>query len=133
MAKYTDEQVKKALMQCKAEYSCKGCPYEAIEDCFVIRNADTLDLINRQEAEIERLGVGTALNLADCTLVVKKHSEIGDKPEISTIGIKFKAGDETYGFYREYTSYSTLADVCRELTGMLNKKNEVQRRCNEYK
>ena len=55
MAKYTDEQIKKALIQCETEYSCKGCPYEAIEDCLTIRNADTLDLINRQEAEIERL------------------------------------------------------------------------------
>lgn len=78
-----------------------------------------------------KTNLGTALDLADCTLVVKRHSEIGDETGTLTIGIKFKAGDETYGCYREYTSHSTLADVCRDLTDMLNKKNEVQRMCNE--
>ena len=54
--KYTDEQVKAALRQCKTEYSCNGCPYKSFgDDCFEKLNNDALDLINRQEAEIERL------------------------------------------------------------------------------
>lgn len=54
--KYTDEQIKKALKLCQTVECTKECPlYEA--DCI---SADALekhalDLINRQEAEIERL------------------------------------------------------------------------------
>ena len=58
MAKYTDEQIKMALELCvnwKSEY-CLNCPLT--DECdndsdALIRN--TLDLIKRQEAEIERL------------------------------------------------------------------------------
>lgn len=31
MGKYTDEQTKAVLMQCKAGYSCEGCPYQMIK------------------------------------------------------------------------------------------------------
>lgn len=58
MANYTDEQIKKALELCinwEAEY-CEKCPFD--DECgndgdTPLRNA--LDLIKRQEAEIERL------------------------------------------------------------------------------
>lgn len=62
MAKYTAEQIKKALKCCEGcslTEDCNECPYvecSTITGCVNEMIADTLDLINRQEAEIERLG-----------------------------------------------------------------------------
>ena len=57
MAKYTDEQIKKALACC-VYANCAQCDYcgdDKYQDCAYQLCEDTLDLINRQEAEIERL------------------------------------------------------------------------------
>lgn len=56
--KMTDEQIIKALKYClEQEVHCKGCPYEEYskKDCTYRLYKDTLDLINRQKTEIERL------------------------------------------------------------------------------
>ena len=53
----TDNEIIKALERCVKDgypYGCEGCPYRA-EDCNERLDADALDLINRQKAEIERL------------------------------------------------------------------------------
>ena len=59
MAKYTDEQIKKALECCiNKRTMCKQCPLYSIDilNCNEkVAMAFALDLINRQEAEIERL------------------------------------------------------------------------------
>ena len=57
MAKYTDEQIKKALACC-VYANCAQCDYcgdDKYQDCAYQLCEDALDLINRQEAEIERL------------------------------------------------------------------------------
>ena len=58
MAKYTDEQIKKALELCDNWKSgdCLNCPLadECEKDSEVLIH-NSLDLINRKEAEIERL------------------------------------------------------------------------------
>lgn len=56
----TDNEIIKALELCFAEkgtkQTCGECPYHKFgELCKVKRDRDTLDLINRQQAEIERL------------------------------------------------------------------------------
>ncbi len=55
----TDEQIIKALECCNKSDNGKGCfecPYrQYCPDCLRRRNEDTIDLINRQKAEIERL------------------------------------------------------------------------------
>lgn len=57
MAKYTDEQKKKALECCKNS-SCEGCPYRDLNSglldmsCVVENVKNALDIINRYEAEI---------------------------------------------------------------------------------
>ena len=57
--KYTDEEVIKALEHCAnsntTEPYCNGCPYETTVYCASALSIDTLDLIKRQMAEIERL------------------------------------------------------------------------------
>lgn len=58
----TDEQIKKALECCSKGFgNCEGCPYDNDHnDCVTLDGRtlifqDALDLINRKDAEIERL------------------------------------------------------------------------------
>lgn len=54
----TDSEIIKALKCCATENKCQECPYGAacLDDKYVsIISKDALDLINRQNAEIERL------------------------------------------------------------------------------
>jgi predicted nucleic acid-binding Zn-ribbon protein len=52
----TDNEIIKALEQCEKQPYCDGCPYFAKIGCKKHLYQDALDLINRQKAEIERLG-----------------------------------------------------------------------------
>lgn len=49
-----DEDIKKAL-ECCISLSCEGCPLKNNHGCLTISDENALDLINRQQAEIERL------------------------------------------------------------------------------
>lgn len=52
----TDKEIKKALECCiKPTSDCENCPYYKKEECFDMAKRDALNLINRQQAEIERL------------------------------------------------------------------------------
>lgn len=55
----TDNQIVKALECCAGcvkAATCRRCPYRKREgDCIVRLSRDAIDLINRQQAEIERL------------------------------------------------------------------------------
>ena len=50
----TDEQIKQVLKNCNNSYSCVTCLLHGDEACGQIHKI-ALDLINRKEAEIERL------------------------------------------------------------------------------
>ena len=50
-----DKEIVKALECCVTKEDCNGCPYDEINDCIKGHEEDILDLINRQQAEIERL------------------------------------------------------------------------------
>lgn len=56
----TEEQIIKALECCSKEYGyCSGCPYDS-DNCITAKGqsaiiVDALDLINRKNAEVERL------------------------------------------------------------------------------
>ena len=56
-AKLNDNEIIKALECCKraAVRQCEGCPYKERSSCAFELRRDALDLINRQQAEIERL------------------------------------------------------------------------------
>lgn len=53
--KFTDEEIKKALECCWTTNTCEGCPRIVEANCLICLERDALDLINRYEAEIERL------------------------------------------------------------------------------
>ena len=60
----TDNEIIKALECCVNNgypTGCQDCPYRG-EDCNETLDADALDLINRQKAEIERLKNGLAIS-----------------------------------------------------------------------
>lgn len=52
----TDTEIIKAFEMCNYKNSCKGCPLEGSSKyCFTDVDSGILDLIKRQQAEIERL------------------------------------------------------------------------------
>ena len=54
--KLTDNEIVKALECCKSDtVLCNECPYDKIGECIEKMCADSIDLINRQKAEIEQL------------------------------------------------------------------------------
>jgi hypothetical protein len=52
-----DNEIKKALECCSVFGLCHKCPYANTHNCANQSAKDTLDLINRQRAEIERLEI----------------------------------------------------------------------------
>lgn len=55
----TDKEIIKAIKLCGVVGDCSQCPYcnnnRPVANCLSIMTKDTLDLINRQKAEIKRL------------------------------------------------------------------------------
>ena len=50
-----DKEIVKALECCVTKEDCNGCPYDEINDCIKGHEEDILDIINRLQAENERL------------------------------------------------------------------------------
>ena len=53
----TDKEIIKALECCIKHTECPECPMKGTRNCISELNKNALDLINRQQAEIERLTV----------------------------------------------------------------------------
>lgn len=54
----TDKEIIKALECCGVNHNCAGCPKEKEPyGCYFVLCGGALDLINRQNAEIERLNI----------------------------------------------------------------------------
>lgn len=51
----TDNEIIKSLECCLGIGSCSGCPYIEMDECAKQSTKDTIDLVYRQKAEIERL------------------------------------------------------------------------------
>ena len=65
----TDKEIIKALGVCISDLDCTKCPYTNVLKCSIER--DCIDLINRQQAEIERLTV----NMNAFGLGMKREAE----------------------------------------------------------
>lgn len=72
----TDEQIIKALECCNKFDNGKGCflcPYrQYCPDCLRRRNEDTIDLINRQNAEIESFKISHSQFISDINAYKEK-------------------------------------------------------------
>ena len=53
--KYTDEEIIKALECCWKTKGCLDCPYIETDGCIIESVRDTLKLINRQKADVDKL------------------------------------------------------------------------------
>ena len=78
-----DEEIKKALECCGIEETCRECPLKNEVDCLDKLNHSLFDLINRQQAEIERLkneikGFDNFLKETDCSLKEIRDNAIKD-------------------------------------------------------
>jgi predicted DNA-binding protein YlxM (UPF0122 family) len=51
----TDKEIIKAFEHCRIKKDCKKCPLERTTNCMPILFEEVFSLINRQQAEIERL------------------------------------------------------------------------------
>ena len=76
----TDKEIIKAL-ECCITSTCisNNCPYEEMHDipsCFTKLSGDALDLINRQQAEIERLNIRLRKERHQFEDLGKMYSEI---------------------------------------------------------
>ena len=116
MAKYTDEQIKKALLCLAGTDTVVGCNGCAFEDdtcdeytCTEIAKL-TLTLINRQEAEIERL------KKANTVLVESSHILATEYVEECTAKAKSEAIKEVF---RE------IDNKCIDLFGNFNHREFI--------
>ena len=75
--KFTDEEIKKALELCNTGSCayCKECPYTDEKWCVTALTKDALDLINRYEAEIERL---KSMNQAKLDIIHDLRERLGE-------------------------------------------------------
>lgn len=65
------------------------------------------------------------IELADCELIIKEPTELGEVFGRATIGIKFKVGDDWYGDYRVYTRESTIEDVAKGIADLAKLKKDI--------
>ena len=102
----TDNEIIKALECCSYDnYQCDNCPY-AYKTCTVYK--DSLDLINRQKAEIERLREETA-------------ELIDDRYATQLLCHLIKKEDDTR---------NVRSDAIKEFAERL--KNKIKTECNPY-
>lgn len=78
MSKMTDEEIIKALECCDDFGWCGQCLLQGVIDCKTVLTDNALDLINRQQAEIERLNADVKL------LTTYKENLITDKEHLIT-------------------------------------------------
>ena len=75
----TDKEIIKALECCRTDKdrNCRNCPYFDVKAyCYEIVRKDALDLINRQQAEIERLNIRLRKERHQFEDLGKMYSEI---------------------------------------------------------
>lgn len=62
----SDEEIIKALEICEnRNIGCEGCPYIDDDSCFINIYLDALNLIKKQQAEIERINAENMLTISE--------------------------------------------------------------------
>ena len=127
--KLTDKEIIKGLEHCKrptGQHDCDNCPYvDSRGVCTTNMLNDTLDLINRQQAEIEKqkrktdVVVENYQNLCDRYIearaeAIKEFAErLREKAEF--VGID-QEGDFLYSEFDEFQLHDSVADVIEFLS-----------------
>lgn len=77
----TDKEIIKAFEHCRIKKDCKKCPLERTTNCMRILFEEVFSLLNRQQAEIERLTV----NMNAFGLGMKRAAERADTARAEAI------------------------------------------------
>lgn len=125
----TDNDIIKALECCVARSgtACSKCPYheQYYDKCTEKRNADIVDLINRQKLEIKNLDKQLLVK-CECCVALDKAKTLERFAE----NIKFAICENTYpGFdkdgnpvniWKSKTGYAAIDNLVKEMVGELN-------------
>ena len=119
----TDEQIVEALKYCsKGETICFMCPlYNKTDHCVDMLAKNALDLINRQQAEIERLekirkadnNLITSLNKCYETAKAEAYKEFTEKLKEKC----YEDFQETYEMLSPYVTDDDIDNLLKEMEG----------------
>ena len=119
----TDNEIIQALECCRdngtSNTYCDDCAYSVYEDCGARQAKDALDLINRQQAEIERLkdiaksALNESINICDSILDAKAEAikEFAKRLKSLQIGLEI-SGESLY-----YVSIDCIDNLVKEMVG----------------
>lgn len=109
-----DEEIKKCLEYCVAKGQCKKCPLDKELLCFPVLEKNALDLINRQQAEIERLN-GNLFTISNACMQRRNEAikEFAERLRLRVIKTRF---DAMYGAVIEISN-DTITELVKEMAG----------------
>ena len=139
----TDKEIIKAL-ECHTEMECGNCPYDKglVEPCIAPMVKDALDLINRQQAEIERLtdknkrlgeGVSWLLNNENGIELIrdeaiKEFAEKVEKELEQTMKALFYVGETLVEVSKSHLTESRAIDKIRDyLQGTISSRSNLNK------
>lgn len=111
----TEKDIIKALKCCSIEHACSKCPYKREKGCSCINGVlkDTLDLINRQQAENEQLTEKFNCQqtvYGDLSEIIKKQSEELKKAKSEAIK-EFAERLKKHSFFDRKDQRKVIAEV----------------------
>ncbi len=116
----TDNDIIKVLERCKnPNLTCQGCPFEGGNTCLYSLKASALDLIKRQQAEIEML---KAQNGVYETCIDHKQKSI-ESLEIELKAVRGVAN--SYKLHYGNLKMEIAREVCDRLKAKGNKRNWI--------
>lgn len=112
-----DEAIKQAL-ECCLIGECEGCPISKFSDCYETLKDEAMSLINRQQAEIERLN-GNLFTISNACMQRRNEAikEFAEKLK-STYRIKERYCDNTKFVIRTFRN--SIDSLLAEMVGEQN-------------
>lgn len=110
-----DNELKKALVCCLIG-ECEGCPISEFSDCYETLKDEAMSLINRQQAEIERLN-GNLFTISNACMQ-RRNEAIKEFAE--RLKAKFYTWQDKNG---NWIKYIPLGDIDNLLTEMVGERN----------
>lgn len=116
----TDNEIIEALKICLSDLDCPKCPYvdyEGDELCSDKMLKDTLDLINRQKAEIERLN-GNLFTISNACKQRRDEAvkEFAEKIKISLDDLP-SYSEEDFIYVDEFELRDKIDNLVKEMVG----------------
>ena len=117
--KLTDNEIIKALECCKSDTSlCNDCPYDKIGECIEKLCADSIDLINRLQAENERLTQFSGILLHNGSELFKEIETVKAEAYKECIEkVKEEINKHSYGVLHKTVINHKLDNLLKELVG----------------